>query len=250
MIKKLRTLGLVLVLSACAAPKPKTTAPVDFDRIRASQARLNLAMAYLGDNDMHLAYRNFLKALEYAPDSIEAQLGMALYEQRIGDVEAVRRRYIQLLPKKNSIILNHYGAFLCSIGDYQNGLVQLKEALALKDYEFTNELLQNAGLCAIKAGDEKEARRYYSQLLTQSPAFGQQLLVISDGLIAEGLTQKATLLISLFEEHLGSSPASLWQRLRIAKLENRYEDVSRYGEQLAHKFPSSHEYRRYLAHEY
>lgn len=114
---KLKLWGVWLVaglLAGCSGSAPEKEAQVS----EAGQTRLQLGLEYLQQGDMDAARQNLEKALDAAPQDYRTQLGMALYEQRIGENAAAEQRYRQALKLApgNGTVLNNYGAFLCGLG--------------------------------------------------------------------------------------------------------------------------------------
>ena len=115
---------------------------------------------------MDAARQNTGKALDAAPQDYRTQLGMALYEQRIGENAAAEQRYRQALKlaRGNGTVLNNYGAFLCGLGQYVPAQQQFSAAALAPDYGGRRQL-ENAGYCFLKAGQNDEARTLLSRAL-------------------------------------------------------------------------------------
>ncbi len=85
---------------------------------QSTPTRLQLGMAYLAAGNLDTARQNLSMVVKATPDDYRAQLGMAQYEQRIGETAAVENRYrlaLKPLPQ-NSEVMKNYGAFLCGLG--------------------------------------------------------------------------------------------------------------------------------------
>lgn len=235
---------ICFIITACSATN-------DFDKNRAADARLKLVMAYLAEDELLLAYKNLKKASEYAPRDSQIQLGMALYEQKVGENQAARKRYQKLInDHKSSEILNHYGLFLCSLGEYTAAQQQYDNAISLSDVLSITETLKNSGYCALQAGNRNLAEVSLTKMIKQNPATSRELLSMADKFLLTKESSKALQLINIYEQNMDVDATSLWLRFRLAIIEKRQDDINYYREQLAQNFPLSEEYKQLLANEY
>ncbi len=250
MLRRLSGITLVVVvtfLNGCASEKQ----PADVST-QSAQTRLQLGMEYLAANNLDAARQNLDKAVKGAPDDYRTQLGMALYEQRVGENAAAQNRYrlaLKLAPQ-NGTVLNNYGAFLCSLGQYVPAQQQFAAAARAADYGLVADSLENAGYCFFKAGDNDEARKLLSRALKYDPDKGVALLAEADRQFSEGKGDKTQLLLNVYQHILPASAESLWLQIRFAALAGRQNDVKRYGARLARSFPQSKQYQQFLANEY
>nr|WP_113867195.1 type IV pilus biogenesis/stability protein PilW [Brenneria salicis]NMN90885.1 type IV pilus assembly protein PilF [Brenneria salicis ATCC 15712 = DSM 30166]RBP61533.1 type IV pilus assembly protein PilF [Brenneria salicis ATCC 15712 = DSM 30166]RLM30399.1 type IV pilus biogenesis/stability protein PilW [Brenneria salicis ATCC 15712 = DSM 30166] len=217
-----------------------------------AQTRLQLELEYLARNNLEAARQNLEKALDAAPRDYRTQLGMALYEQRIGENESAGRRYQRAfaLAPENGSVMNNYGAFLCSLGQYVAAQKQFSAAAQLPDYSQVADALENAGYCFFKAGQNDEARRLLIRAIKYDPAKGAMLLAEADKQFSSGKYEQANWLLDIYQHILPASAESLWLQIRFAALAGYDEDIERYGKSLARNFPQSKQYQQFLANEY
>lgn len=236
------------LLAGCSglAPEEKDALP------EASQTRLQLGLEYLKQGDLNAARQNLEKAADAAPQDYRTQLGMALYEQRIGENSAAEQRYQQALKlaPNNGTVLNNYGAFLCSLGQYVPAQQQFSAAAVAADYGQVADSLENAGYCFLKAGQNDEARILLTRALKIDPDKGTPLLVEAEKQFGEGKRAQSQLLLDSYQHVLPASADSLWLQIRFAALAGRQDSVQRYGKQLSRSFPQSKQYQQFLANEY
>ncbi|AGQ32400.1 pilus assembly protein PilW [Serratia liquefaciens ATCC 27592] len=236
------------LLAGCSgsAPEEKDALP------EASQTRLQLGLEYLKQGDLNAARQNLEKAADAAPQDYRTQLGMALYEQRIGENSAAEQRYQQALKlaPNNGTVLNNYGAFLCSLGQYVPAQQQFSAAAVAPDYGQVADSLENAGYCFLKAGQNDEARILLTRALKIDPDKGTPLLVEAEKQFGEGKRAQSQLLLDSYQHVLPASADSLWLQIRFAALAGRQDSVQRYGKQLSRSFPQSKQYQQFLANEY
>lgn len=219
---------------------------------RLAQTRLQLGLAYLARNNLDAARDNLEKAVLASPGDYRTQLGMALYEQRIGENGAAEQRYHQLLRQVpgNSDVMNNYGAFLCGLGQYVAAQQQFRAAIQLSDYSQVADALENAGYCFFKAGQDEDARQLISRALKYDPDKGGRLLLEADHQFVTGHYEQAQLLLDIYQPILPASAESLWLQIRFAALAGHTDEVNRYGLLLAQGFPQSKRYQQFLANEY
>ena len=240
----LLTVGL---LAGCSSSKPESqqTATV-------SQSRLQLGLEYLNQGDLKAAQQNLEKARDAAPDDYRTQLGMALYQQRVGDNQAAQESYQKAmnLAPQNGTVMNNYGAFLCSLGQYVPAQQQFSAAVLSPDYGQVADSLENAGYCFLRANQNDQARVLLSRALKYDPDKGEPLLAEAQRHFGEGNRAQAQLLLDVYQHVLPASAESLWLQIRFAALAGRQDSVQRYGKQLARSFPQSKQYQHFLANEY
>ncbi len=141
------------LLSACMTH----SSPSDFDKQAAAKARVELALSYLQQQESHQAKLNLDKALSYAPKYSLVHAALAYFYQHQGDVERAKQAYLTAikLDDKQGDVLNNFGAFLCTQGEYQAAYKQFKQALNSPQYYHQADTYENLALCALSAKDQK-----------------------------------------------------------------------------------------------
>ncbi|AOR59733.1 type IV pilus biogenesis/stability protein PilW [Pectobacterium parmentieri] len=245
-LSPLSNLFAILLLVGCVNSPHEVTNPA------VAQTRLQLGLAYLARNNLDSARQNLEKAVAVAPQDYRTQLGMALYEQRIGENRLAEQRYQQVLNMvpENGSVMNNYGAFLCSLGQYVAAQRQFSAAAQLPDYSQVADALENAGYCFFNAGRVDDARNLLSRALKYDPKKGVALLAEANQQFSAGKSEQARLLIEIYQHSLPASAESLWLQIRFAALAGHDGDKERYGNVLARSFPQSKQYQHFLANEY
>lgn len=236
------------LLTACSSSKPP---PVN-DLAGAPQTRLQLGLDDLKQGNLPAAKSNLQQAVDSSPQDYRNQLGMALYEQKIGNNDAAQSRYQQAfkLAPQNGTVINNYGAFLCSLGQYVPSQQQFSIAASLPDSGPVADSLENAGYCFLKANQNDEAKTLLSQALKHDPDKGAPLITEANRQYKEGNRADAQLLLDVYQHVLPASADSLMLQIRFAALAGNPDSVQRYGKQLARNFPQSQQYQQFLANEY
>ncbi|KAB7895681.1 type IV pilus biogenesis/stability protein PilW [Rouxiella sp. S1S-2] len=238
----------VCLLAACSSSKQPPVEAVT----GAPQTQLQIGMNFLSQGNMPAAKSNLQQAVDTAPQDYRNQLGMALYEQKNGNANAAESRYQQAfkLAPQNATVLNNYGAFLCSLGQYVPSQQQFSAAASLPDSGPVADSLENAGYCFLKANQNDEAKVLLSRALKRDPDKGAPLITEANRQFKEGKRAEAQVLLDVYQHVLPASADSLMLQIRFAASAGNPDSVQRYGRQLARNFPQSQQYQQFLANEY
>lgn len=106
-ISSVAIFGLLLLILGCQS----TT----HQKYVAVSTRLQLGDAYLAEQQYLIAQYHFQKVLSVMPNNVDANLGMALTSQLLGDHLKAFEYYKLAMKSKpvNVNVLRHYGNFLC-----------------------------------------------------------------------------------------------------------------------------------------
>ncbi|MEG9530388.1 type IV pilus biogenesis/stability protein PilW [Mannheimia indoligenes] len=165
-LKKITACMAIVLLAACSSQQESSSEP-EFNRSEAVKARINLALAYLEQNDFPKAKQNIDKALahdekDYLPYSV-----LAYYYQQTGDIENAEKSYRTALnlSKNRPDVLNNYGTFLCKQGQFQQAYQQFEQAVkSPKPYYHQADSLENIILCAKKEPNPQKVNETLTQL--------------------------------------------------------------------------------------
>lgn len=153
-LSKLTACSMVLWLIGCTT-QPQTVA---FNRSEAAKARINLALAYLEQQDYPKARENIDKALSHDSNDYLPYSVLAYYYQQTGEVEQAQQTYLKALTlsqqqsedrKPSPDVVNNYGTFLCKQGEFTQAYQQFDQALNSEHpYYHQTDTLENIILCA------------------------------------------------------------------------------------------------------
>lgn len=141
--------GTALLMVGCSSTAPKP----EMVHSEAVKARVNLALAYLEQNDFPKAKENIDKALKHDESDYLPHSVLAYYFQQIGDVAQAESTYQKALnlSQNRPDVLNNYGTFLCKQGHFEKAYSQFELALkSERTYYHQAETLENIVLCAKK----------------------------------------------------------------------------------------------------
>lgn len=221
-------------------------------RYGAADIRLQLGFHYLAVKDYAAAQRNLLRAQQDAPHDYRVPLALARLAQAQQNNLQTRWQYqrAQQLAPRNGYVANNYGAFLCSLGQYDEAHQQFKLAVQAQEIEARQDAHLFSGYCYLQAGARAAARKQLNSALDAAPGQGNQLLAEVERRLEQREFDSVPLLLDIYHQHLPATANSLWLQIRFAAQQRNAADVTRYGGQLARSFPQSIQYQRYLANEY
>ncbi|MDO4698988.1 MAG: type IV pilus biogenesis/stability protein PilW [Pasteurellaceae bacterium] len=167
-------------LAACVSQTSPDHSPSSFNRSEAVKARINLALAYLEQNDLPKAKQNIDKALEHDRNDYLPHSVLAYYYQQIGDISQAEQSYqtaLSLSEKQGNEkqprpdVLNNYGTFLCKQGKFEQAYSQFEQALkGQQPYYHQADTLENIALCANRANHRQRQSEALKQLAKFDPA--------------------------------------------------------------------------------
>ena len=247
-------MALVLGLGACKHdpgiikyPTPMNNlkqAPRDSpneDKQSAAQTHTQLAVAYMGQNNLKDAETALHKALGFDDKYIPAHTMLAILDWRINrlqDADKEFRAAIALDPS-NGDTNNNYGKFLCETGRQQDAMRYFKRALADPFYKTPAVANANAGTCLLKAKDYPGAEGYLHKALEIDPNYSTALLAMADLDYSKGDAFKARGYLQQFEAAGKATPDSLLLGYRIATRLGDKETAANYSSRLQDQFPNS-----------
>jgi type IV pilus assembly protein PilF len=204
---------------------------------------VDLAIGYLQEGDVATALKRAKYALELDPNHAKGNGVIALIYERLGEDSLAAKHYQASLRRdpRNPYMLNAYGAFLCSQGDYDQAVQQYDKALENPLYSTPEVALTNAGICLRLAGDLSRAESYFRRALERENRFPQALaqmaLVSQDR--GNSLSARAYL-----ERYLAVGPPSaelLWLGVRVERQLGDNKAADLYAKRLRETYPDSQE---------
>lgn len=214
----------------------------------AAEKRLSLGLQYLEQGNTARAKANLDKALKYKPDLPEVQYGMGYYYQRVNEPGLAEERYkraISLAPR-NGKALNIYGAFLCEQGRYKDAEEYFMQAVKAPDYNQQAGTLENAGLCALKAGDKALAESHFNKSLSYNPEQARALVELGNLALEKGNLVKAQGYFKSYQLANRPTPSSLLLGIQLARLTGDKDAYASYSLLLTRQFPQSDEAKQFL----
>lgn len=235
------------LLTAC-------TSSVNYEQAQleeVTQARINLGLGYLEKNQWQLARKNLESAVALSPENVRARMSLAFYLQKVGEVVEAEQHYDQALKiaPSDPDLLNNYGTFLCHTNRYEQAQDAFLNAIVQKGYYKLSASYENAGLCAFKFDDKKNAKKWFTKAVDHEPNRFLSTLYLIELELKEKALSQARNRIEFFHEKYGYQAPSLLALIKLELEENQTKKAEKYARLLAEQFPNSQEYRQYLKNE-
>ncbi|WP_392564888.1 hypothetical protein RHO13_05935 [Orbus wheelerorum] len=197
-------LSLVSLASCHFTPEQQQ----EFDPELAALARLKLGLGYLAqakdstdksNEDIKLAHYNLTLANKYSPNNPNVMLGMALFDQHVGELQeadVIYQTIVKMQPT-NGLYRIHYGTFLCGMGHYQEARGQYKIAISLNRPQWKMDGLEQLGYCAIQNTDIAQANEAFKSLFQYNANKRQDVITTADIYRQQGDIQIARYLLAI-----------------------------------------------------
>lgn len=244
----------LLTLVACSTTQPDENdvdAGVDKDKPvdyrEAASINIQLGMAYLRQGNTSRAKGKLLKAVKQQPEWPPALNAMAYFLEQTGnpgEAEQYYKKAIDISPRSGSA-QNNYGTFLCRQKRYPEADEHFNKAISSPNYVKSAEAYENAGLCAVSAGQARKAERYFVRAVEQDPKRYNALLELSELTYKRGDYFKSQDYYNRYMTSGRDTPQSLWLGIRLAEHFGDDKAVARFALELKGKFPRSREYIKY-----
>jgi len=235
-----RASSVILVLALAACSTFPTGSENQQDK-RIADTNIQLGIAYMRNGDYETALVKLHKALEADPNSATANGTIALLYENIGENELAEKHFktaLRLSPKDPQTH-NNYGQYLCRHGEYTQALEQFKIAASDPLYPGVAASLTNAGICAGKIPDAKQAEDSFRKALEHDKNFPYALLQMADLMYTQGKYLAARAYIQRFDGVSSPGPESLWLGVRIETALGDLSAAGNYALKLKNNFPNT-----------
>lgn len=238
MLRKI-IIGVVVVIQACSYQAAHNDLAL---------TRVKLGLAYLQQGQYLLAELNLKKALQIAPRQVQVQLAMLRYLTQTGRFDDARLLFERSLERypRHAQVLHNYGTFLCQRGEYKKSAYYLEQATQLAPSAHGYE---NMARCAAKYGFLSECTAHLHNLVRAAPKQASILLEFGQWFIDHEHLPQAHWVIRTYENEYQQQTQTegiLGLKLQLAHKQGRYEDFTKFGEQLKTVYPSSQYTEYYL----
>lgn len=166
---------VIINLTSCISSKVPNISSQNHYNPKAAAYNVQLGLAYLKQGNRQRAKQKLLTAIEEDPNSTSANDALAYYFESVKNLleaENYYQRAIQLSPQSGAG-LNNYGAFLCRQKQYTQANDYFLKAAKDPNYLNTGLAYENAGLCAVAAKNDDQAKQYFQMALAQDPHLEQ-----------------------------------------------------------------------------
>jgi type IV pilus assembly protein PilF len=213
-----------------------------------ARVHTELASAYFERGNVGVALEELRIAVEadptYAPTfNVLGLVHMDLRENAVAQQHF--ERALRLSPNDPDIN-NNYGWFLCQSGREEQSIAYFLAALKNPLYNHPARSYVNAGLCAIRKNNERDAFDYFQRALRSEPDNLQALLNLASIQYKRGQLESARGYIGRFNKLVEPTAESLWLALRIERKLRDKAAENTLATQLRRRFSGSQEYQDML----
>ncbi|MEO5882591.1 MAG: type IV pilus biogenesis/stability protein PilW [Caldimonas sp.] len=255
-------LAIVAGLAGCIAAGPQPPAPrggtpatgtATKDRITASdepeaqrraRARMELASAYFGQNQMTTALDQVKQAIAADPNYGEAFNLRGLIYANLGDqvlAEESFKRALQINPR-DADAMHNYGYYLCQQKRYPESNALFAQALAVPRYAGAARTQLTQGVCLAYAGQMPEAEAALVRAYELDPNSPFTSTNLAEVLYRRGDYERARFYIRRVNAlPTVSNAQTLWLAVRIEHKLGNWPGTADLGRQLRNRFPESRE---------
>ena len=227
--------------SAITTKKTKASSGPNFKD--ASELNTKLAVGYIQRKQYKAAKEKLEKAIEQDDENLDAYKTFAYLYALLGLPEKAQTKYEEALDinSEDSDLANSYGAFMCSLGKYDEAQKSLKIAYTNPFYEGVYLAQSNAGSCYMKQQEYKKAEPLLRQSLRiQSTLPGSLISMAELGVKTERYLM-ARAYIQRYHAVRAPSAESLWIQVQAEKALGDEKHYMKYARQLISDFPDSDE---------
>lgn len=139
--------------------------------ISGADSNIHLGFNYLEQQNVAMAKRKFIKAVEDAPNYAPAWYSIAYFWEATGNLKLADRDYRKAININSQLSATHnnYGTFLCRHGRYEEAVREFVQAAKNQQNLNSASAYTNAGLCAEKIPNYNLARSYFHQAVMLDP---------------------------------------------------------------------------------
>lgn len=245
MIRRLSPLALlaVILVAGCVTNSTPQFAGEQVSMQRASQANVALGIKYMQAGDRDTAMQMIQKAIEQDPDNADAYAAEALLYSTTGDPERAEDAYQKALHKGpgDPEIENNYAVFLCQRGKPKDAVQYFLKSAANPRYATPDAAYSNAGVCALRIPDEKDAEQYFRKSLQVNPSFPDALYQMAELTYKQQKYLEARAFIERYNQVAQPRPEVLLLGVRTERALGDQQGAADYAKQLLKLFPTSPE---------
>ncbi len=210
---------------------------------RRARIRLELAAGYYQQRNYTIALDELGQALRADPDYAAAYSMLGLVYMDLGDrarAEESFQRALRLTPN-DAELNNSYGWFLCQNGRERDAIEHFMQALRDPLYATPGKPLHNAGICALKSGDEPAAERYLLRAFQVDPSNPVAMFNLGEIYLRRGELERARFYAQRLVTTHEPSAQTLWLALKIERGLGDRDAIASLSTQLRRRFPASPE---------
>lgn len=244
---RMLTVLAMLMLASCASQGTKDNA----DPYGPNRAKLHteLGAAYYSQGQMAIALEEYTKATQLDPAYAAAYTGLGLVHAALrqdSKAESNFKRALQLDPE-NSESHNNYGTFLCVRNRIDESISEFMTAVSNPLYSTPESAYLNAGICALKKKDSKNAEVYFLKALQIRPELRSASYQLANLYFNKGDNLQARTYLQQAMQNIEPTPDMLWLGVRNEHILGGKDAEASYRLLLRKKYPNSDETKAMLS---
>ncbi len=212
---------------------------------QAAKVNVQLASGYLRRGDYEIAQTKLKKAIEFDDEYLPAYTTLAILMTMLNKPVEAENYYLEALDldSTNPDLLNNYGTFLCSTGEYEEGVVQFNKSLRNQFYKTPEVAHANIGNCLLQNNkpNYKAIERHLRKALSKQPNMTTALFAMAE----LGLKTKKYLMARAYMQryHALVKPdsISLWMQIQAEHALGDKKYFLKISRKLLDQFPNSPE---------
>ena len=209
-----------------------------------AKTRTELGAGYYARGQYEIALEELNTALRDDPGYAPAHGMLGLVYSELHDDPQAERHFLRAteLSPQDPEVRNNYGWFLCQRGRETQAIGQFELAVRNPFYRTPDMALVNAGRCALRIGDRKNAEAYLQRALAISPSNSSANFVLAELAYKAGDLDLARTRMRIVMQSTSTPEGLMLGACIERKLGNRGEESS-YVSQLRQRFPNAREAR-------
>ena len=216
---------------------------------KAATYNAELGANYLAAGSLENAQTKLQRALDQDPNNALANNTYGKLLAELDDTRGAEKAFLKSikLDDKRAEYRNNYGIFLCDQKRTEEAVSQFSQASKNKFYNTPWFALDNAGVCAMDAGEYAEAERFMRDALRANAKFAPAMLHMAELKLKTG---DAVLADAYYSRFLGLSrqtPQSLMVGVNLRRELGDESAAKQYGRTLVSAYPQSQQAQIYLA---
>lgn len=242
-----------LLLAGCAGqttsqsniPDPSSNLGGETAERHRARIHTELGAGYFSQRQIAVALEEFSAATQIDPSYAQAHNGLGLVYGALHENEKAEnsfKRALQLDPS-SSESHNNYGTFLCSRNRVDESIREFLAALKNPLYATPESAWLNAGICALKKGDQEKAEVYLQNALQAQPGLRNANYHLAGIYFARGDATQANKFFQKSMQGGDPSPEMLWLGIQIARAVGDRNAESSHSMLLRNRFPDSEQTR-------
>lgn len=234
---------LALLNAGCISSTTTGATKTEVNDDDAAQQYYQLGARYYRNGSYDLARERLERALEFDPQMAIAHSTLALTYEALENERLARVHYEQAVQTDpgNFQVRNAYAVFLCNQDDFDAAKVQFDRLSKEREYDNSEIMLTNAGVCMSQKPDYVQAELYLRESIARKPSYGEALLQMSALKLKTGGNLAARAFLQRYLSTNAPTPSVLFLGCQIEAQLGDDRASTEYITQLINDFPESAE---------